>query len=103
MSEQREKQRLRKRTTIAHEVTGEGCAPDLEIESWSSTGLFFLFFLFMQTDAGLSRATIMTLPATAKPAGTSSRGCFWKGNFAALLMATINSAVRAYLLESVAI
>lgn len=95
MVEQREKQRLENELTIAHEVQ-EQLFPRLfsQLESLEVHG-------FCKPARTVSGDYYDFLPATANRLGLAVGDVSGKGISAALLMATIHSAVRAYLLESV--
>ena len=94
MSEQREKQRLENELTIAHEVQAQ-LFPRLfsQLESLEVHG-------FCKPARTVSGDYYDFLPATANRLGLAVGDVSGKGISAALLMATIHSAVRAYLLES---
>jgi phosphoserine phosphatase RsbU/P len=94
MSDQREKQRLQNELTIAHEVQ-EQLFPRqfVHLESLEVHG-------FCKPARTVSGDYYDFLPATANRLGLAVGDISGKGISAALLMATIHSAVRAYLLES---
>jgi sigma-B regulation protein RsbU (phosphoserine phosphatase) len=95
MSEQREKQRLENELTIAHEVQAQLFPRQIsELESLEVHG-------FCRPARTVSGDYYDFLPATANRLGLAVGDVSGKGISAALLMATIHSAVRAYLLESV--
>ena len=95
MSEQREKQRLENELTIAHEVQAQLFPRQIsELESLEVHG-------FCKPARTVSGDYYDFLPATANRLGVAVGDVSGKGISAALLMATIHSAVRAYLLESV--
>ena len=95
MLEQREKQRLENELTIAHEVQ-EQLFPRRfsQLASLEVHG-------FCKPARTVSGDYYDFLPATANRLGLAVGDVSGKGISAALLMATIHSAVRAYLLESV--
>jgi len=95
ISEQREKQRLENELTIAHEVQAQLFPRQIsELESLEVHG-------FCRPARTVSGDYYDFLPATANRLGLAVGDVSGKGISAALLMATIHSAVRAYLLESV--
>jgi len=95
MVEQRDKQRLENELTIAHEVQAQLFPRQIsELESLEVHG-------FCKPARTVSGDYYDFLPATANRLGVAVGDVSGKGISAALLMATIHSAVRAYLLESV--
>lgn len=95
MAEQRDKQRLENELTIAHEVQAQLFPRQIsELESLEVHG-------FCQPARTVSGDYYDFLPASANRLGLAVGDVSGKGISAALLMATIHSAVRAYLLESV--
>jgi len=95
MVEQRDKQRLENELTIAHEVQAQLFPRQIsELESLEVHG-------FCKPARTVSGDYYDFLPATANRLGLAVGDVSGKGISAALLMATIHSAVRAYLLESV--
>ena len=95
MSEQREKQRLENELTIAHEVQAQLFPRQFsQLESLEVHG-------FCKPARTVSGDYYDFLPATTNRLGLAVGDVSGKGISAALLMATIHSAVRAYLLESV--
>ena len=95
MSEQREKQRLENELTIAHEVQAQLFPRQIsQLESLEVHG-------YCKPARTVSGDYYDFLPATANRLGLAVGDVSGKGISAALLMATIHSAVRAYLLESV--
>jgi len=95
MSEQREKQRLENELAIAHEVQAQLFPRQISaLESLEVHG-------FCKPARTVSGDYYDFLPATANRLGLAVGDVSGKGISAALLMATIHSAVRAYLLESV--
>lgn len=95
MVEQRDKQRLENELTIAHEVQAQLFPRQISaLESLEVHG-------FCKPARTVSGDYYDFLPATANRLGLAVGDVSGKGISAALLMATIHSAVRAYLLESV--
>jgi len=95
LMEQREKQRLENELTIAHEVQEQLFPRKFShLESLEVHG-------FCKPARTVSGDYYDFLPATANRLGLAVGDISGKGISAALLMATIHSAVRAYLLESV--
>jgi sigma-B regulation protein RsbU (phosphoserine phosphatase) len=95
MVEQREKQRLQNELSIAHEVQEQLFPRQFsQLESLEVHG-------FCKPARTVSGDYYDFLPATANRLGLAIGDISGKGISAALLMATIHSAVRAYLLESV--
>ena len=95
MSEQRDKQRLENELTIAHEVQEQLFPRKIsQLESLEVHG-------FCKPARTVSGDYYDFLPSTNNRLGLAVGDISGKGISAALLMATIHSAVRAYLLESV--